>query len=249
MRPISEQVVLVSGASRGIGAAVAKQFSDYGANIVLHYKQSHKEAEDVAQFCRANDSDVLPVAADVNNREAVHRMVDSAIARWGRIDSVIYCSGISKMGLFQDMTEQDYDEVMNTHIRGLFYILQAVSPHLLRQKQGRVVVLSSIWGSTGGAGEVLYSTAKGAVNALTKALAKEWAPSGITVNAIAPGAIDTGMLDSLSPEDKRAVADAIPLDRLGTPADIAHWVTHLCQPESGYTTGQIIHVNGGWFTP
>lgn len=249
MRPIPDQVVLVSGASRGIGAAVAKRFSDFGANIVLHYKQSHTEAEEVAHYCQANGSDVLPIAADVNNRNAVNRMVDSVIARWERIDSIVYCSGIGKMGLFQDMTEQDYDDVMNTHVRGLFYILQAVSPHLLQQKQGRVVLLSSIWGSTGGSGEVLYSAAKGAVNALTKALAKEWAPSGITVNAVAPGAIDTSMLNPLSTEDKRAIADAIPLHRLGTPTEVAHWVTHLCQPESGYLTGQIIHVNGGWFTP
>lgn len=249
MRPLHEQVVLVSGASRGIGRAVAKQLSEYGSNIVLHYKQAHAEAEQVAHDCRDKGSEVLQVAADVTDRQAVHQLVDAIIKRWGRIDSIIYGAGISKVGLFQDMAEQDYDDVMNTHVRGLFYMLQAASPYLLKQKQGRVVIISSIWGSTGGAGEVLYSAAKGAVNGLMKALAKEWAPSGITVNAVAPGAIETDMLTQLDSEDKAATIAAIPIHRLGTPEEIAHWVVQLCQPESAYMTGQILHVNGGWFTP
>ncbi len=249
MRPLAEQVVLICGASRGIGAAVAKRFSAYRATLALHYNQSREKAEEVAQVCRTNGSQVWTVAADVKDREAVKCMVHSALQRWGRIDSVVYCSGISNSGLFQHMSEQDYEDVMNTHVRGLFYVLKAVAPYLLKQKQGRVVCLSSIWGSTGGAGEVLYSAAKGAVNGFVKALAKEWAPSGITVNAVAPGAIDTDMLDSLSREDREATVAAIPLDRLGTPEDVAFWVTHLCSPESGYMTGQILHVNGGWFTP
>lgn len=249
MRPIPEQVVLVCGASRGIGRAVAKRFSEYRSNIVFHYKAAHAEADEAVHYCRAQGSDVLKIAADVTDRDAVNDMVEAAIERWGRIDSVVYCSGISRVGLFQDTSESDYDAVMDTHVRGLYYVLQAVSPYLLKQKQGRVVTLSSIWGSTGGAGEVIYSAAKGAVNALTKALAKEWAPSGITINAVAPGAIDTDMLGVLSKEDKEATTAAIPLDRMGTPEEVAHWVVHLCQPESGYMTGQVVHVNGGWFTP
>lgn len=249
MRPIPEQVVLVCGASRGIGAATAKRFSTYRSNLVLHYKEAHTHVDKVVQFCRKNGSDVLPIAADVNDRDAVTRMVSDAIDRFGRIDSVIYCSGISRVGLFQDMSQDDYDVIMNTHVRGLFYVLQAVAPSMLKRKQGRIVTLSSIWGSSGGAGEVLYSAAKGAINGFTKALAKEWAPSGITVNALAPGAIDTDMLDGVSESDKAATAAAIPLNRFGTADEIAHWAVHLCQPDSGYMTGQVIHVNGGWFTP
>lgn len=249
MRPITEQVVLVCGASRGIGRAIAKRFSDYRAKLVLHYRHNHEQAADVARFCRENGSDVLTVAADVQDTEAVKALVAKAIAYFGRVDSVIYCAGISRMGLIQDMSQDDYESLMNTHVRGLFSVIQAVTPHLLAQRKGRVVALSSIWGSTGGAGEVLYSAAKGAVNAFVKALAKEWAPSRITVNAIAPGAIDTDMCAGWREEDKAATVAAIPLDRLGRAEEVAHSVVHLCQPESGYITGQVIHVNGGWFTP
>lgn len=249
MRPIPEQVVLVCGGSRGIGRAVAERFSTHGSSIVIHYKEQHEQAHEVARHCRDNGSDVLCVAADVCDRGAVFDMVSASIEHFGRLDSIVYCSGISRVGLLQDMAPGDYDALMDTHVRGLFNVAQAAAPHLLAQKQGRIVVLSSIWGSTGGAGEVLYSAAKGAVNAFTKALAKEWAPSGITVNALAPGAIDTGMLDHWDETDIQAITDIIPLDRLGTTAEIAHWVIHLCQPESRYMTGQVIHVNGGWFTP
>lgn len=249
MRPIHEQVVLVCGASRGIGRAVAEQFSKHRASIVIHYKEQHQQAQEVARYCKDNGSDVLCVAADVRDRKAVFDMVSAAVERFGRIDSMIYCSGISRVGLLQDMSQDDYETLMDTHVRGLFHVAQAVASHFLTRKQGRIVVLSSIWGSTGGAGEVLYSAAKGAVNAFTKALAKEWAPSGVTVNALAPGAIATDMLDHLDESDIQALTADIPLDRLGTTAEIAHWVIHLCQPESRYMTGQVIHVNGGWFTP
>lgn len=249
MRPVRKQTVLVCGGSRGIGKAIAKRFGECGANVAIHYKSNHAQAADVARYCQRHGSDVLKIAADVKDRTAVGDMVTAVVKRWGRIDSVIYCSGIAKAGLFQQMTERDYDDVMNTHVRGLFYVLQAASPHMLRQKAGRIVVLSSVWGSTGGANEVLYSAAKGAVNALTKALAKEWAPSGITVNAVAPGAIETDMTGSLDERDKEATVSAIPLDRFGLPEEVAHWVVHLCQPESGYMTGQVLHVNGGWFIP
>lgn len=249
MRPLTDQVVLICGASRGIGAAVAKQFSHHCSRLVIHYHEAHQQAESIAASCRLNDCDVLCYAADVRHRIAVRDMVDSILQKWGRIDSIVYCAGVGKYGLFQNMTEHDFDLLMNTHVRGAFNVLQAAAPALLNERQGRIVLISSIWGSTGGAGEVLYSTAKGAVNAMTKALAKEWAPSGITVNAVAPGAIATEMLDPLTDEDLMEMKAVIPLDRVGEPAEIATWVTHLCQPTSGYMTGQILHVNGGWFTP
>ncbi|WP_054949832.1 elongation factor P 5-aminopentanone reductase [Numidum massiliense] len=249
MRPLSEQVVLVTGASRGIGRAIAEKFSAHGARLALNYLSSHDKAAAVAAHCRNKGSDVLCLAADVRDREAVNRMVQTVLSVWGRIDTVVYNAGISRTGLFQDMSDADYDALMDTHVRGAFHVLQASAPHLLQQKQGRVVVLSSIWGSAGGACEVLYSAAKAALNGLTKALAAEWAPSGITVNAVAPGAVDTDMLQSLSAAERAATAADIPLDRFGTAEEVAHWVLQLCRPESGYMTGQILHVNGGWYTP
>lgn len=249
MRPISEQVVLICGASRGIGRAVAKRFSSRGAKLALHYFQSSEAADTLASDCRLKGSDVYLVRADVTERASVKAMIQRVIDRWHTIDSVIYSAGIGKEGLFQDMTEADYDRVMDVHVRGAFYVLQEVFPYMLRQKAGRVVLMSSVWGSSGAAGEALYSAAKGAVNSLTKALAKEWAPSGITVNAIAPGAVDTDMLSWMDEKDCSVTKSGIPLGRFASPGEIAYWAEQLCEPESRYMTGQILHVNGGWFTP
>ena len=163
-------------------------------------------------------------------------------------DIIVNNAGISHYGLLSDVSEDDWDLVMNTNLKGMFLCTQAFLPHMISQKYGRIVNVSSVWGITGASCEVLYSTAKGGMNAFTKALAKELAPSGITVNAVAPGAVDTSMLHHMNEEDKQLLINDIPIGRLAQPEEIASLVYFVALPESGYITGQVISPNGGWIT-
>jgi 3-oxoacyl-[acyl-carrier protein] reductase len=166
----------------------------------------------------------------------------------GQPPILIHAAGNSLFGLIQDVTDQQYDEIMDTHVRGAYYLVQAILPTLIQKKYGRIIIISSIWGETGGAGEVIYSAAKGAQISMVKALAKELAPSGITVNAVAPGAVETNMLrEQIDDGEQEMLREEIPLGRLGKPEEVASLVKYLCLPESGYITGQVMRINGGWY--
>ncbi len=162
---------------------------------------------------------------------------------------LVHSAGVAgESWVLQDVTDEEYDRVMDTHVRGAVHLTQAILPEMIRRRRGRVILLSSIWGESGGAGEVLYSAAKGALNGLTRALAKEVAPSGVTVNAVAPGAIQTDMLaEQLSGEEQRELSQQIPVGRLGTAEEVATLVSWLCRREAEYLTGQVLHINGGWY--
>ncbi|WP_090638714.1 elongation factor P 5-aminopentanone reductase [Paenibacillus sp. UNC496MF] len=241
--------VLVTGGSRGIGAAIARRFAVENMNVVIHYNQAHEAANETARSCmRLGAANVLTVSADVRSREQLLRMREKLEQRGMVPDIVVNNAGIAHYSMLADVTDDDWDEVMNVNLKGMFLCTQLFMPAMIGQRFGRIINVSSIWGISGASCEVLYSTSKGGMNAFTKALAKELAPSGVTVNAVAPGAVDTVMLDNLDAAEKVALQSEIPVGRFAQPEEIASLVYFLALPESAYITGQIISPNGGWLT-
>lgn len=247
-KPFPQQTVLVTGASRGIGAAIAERFATVGMNVVIHYLQSHEAANETARKCLAHGAKVLTVTADVRSREQVERMKEKLDHHGLVPDILVNNAGVAHYGMLCDVTEEQWDFVLDVNLKGTFLCTQTFMAAMVRQKYGRIINVSSIWGITGASCEVIYSTAKGGINAFTKALAKELAPSGVTVNAVAPGAVDTDMLAGFNAEEKTALQREIPAGRFASPKEIASLVYFLALPESGYITGQIISPNGGWLT-
>ncbi|MBO2944138.1 3-oxoacyl-ACP reductase FabG [Paenibacillus sp. F411] len=248
VKPIGEMTVLVTGASRGIGAAIAERFAAVGMNIVIHYSASHEAANEVARKCMASGAKVLTVSADLKDKEQILRMKEKLLDHGMEPDILVNNAGIAHYGLLSDVSEEEWDELMAVNLKGLFLCAQAFMGRMVSQRYGRIINVSSVWGQSGAACEVLYSTSKGGVNAFTKALAKELAPSGVTVNAVAPGAVDTSMLDHLQGDDLKLLEEEIPVGRLAQPDEISSLVYFLALPESGYITGQVISPNGGWMT-
>ncbi|RXZ77903.1 glucose 1-dehydrogenase [Paenibacillaceae bacterium] len=248
MKPLNEMTVLVTGASRGIGAAIAQRFAAEGMNLVLHYLHSHEEANQTARMCMRSGANVMTVSADLRSREQLLRMREK-LEQSGMVpDILVNNAGISHFGMLSEVSDEDWDNVMNVNLKGMFLCTQLFMPAMIKQKYGRIINVSSVWGISGASCEVLYSTTKGGMNAFSKALAKELAPSGVTVNAVAPGAINTTMNDQLDDNEKAMLAEEIPAGRFGEPKEIASLVYFLALPESSYITGQIISPNGGWIT-
>ncbi|RAL26370.1 elongation factor P 5-aminopentanone reductase [Thermoflavimicrobium daqui] len=249
MKLLQGQTAWITGGNRGIGAGIAIALAEAGANLAIGFREQAEQAEKIVTMCQELGVQAIPVQMDVKDFTAMHEAYQSVRFNLGEPSILIHSAGISQIGLFQDMTQQHYEEVMDVHVRGAFHLIQFGLPSLLKRKSGRIILLSSIWGETGGAEEVLYSAAKGALNGMAKALAKELAPSGITVNAVAPGAIHTQMLNQqLTKDEQYELAKEIPMGRLGTAEEVGSLVRYLCLPEAGYITGQVIHVNGGWHT-
>jgi len=246
--PFNEQTVLITGASRGIGAAIAERFASVGMNVVIHYLQAHEAANEVARRCIARGAKAMTIAADISSKEQLERMKEK-LHKHGMVpDILVNNAGISHYGMLTDVTEEEWDRVMNVNLKGTFLCTQAFMSDMISRKYGRIINVSSIWGISGASCEVLYSTAKGGLNAFTKGLAKELAPSGVTVNAVAPGAVDTDMMAGFDGEERNAIRNEIPAGRFAQPDEIASLVYFLALPESGYITGQIISPNGGWVT-
>lgn len=248
MKPLSEMCVLVTGGSRGIGAAIAERFASLGMKVAIHYLKSHEHANETARRCIARGAETLTVTADLRSREQLQRMNEKLEYHSMMPDILVNNAGIAHYGMLSDVTEHEWDDVMAVNLKGMFLCTQLFIPYMIGQKYGRIINVSSIWGISGSSCEVVYSTAKGGMNAFTKSLAKELAPSGITVNAVAPGAVDTVMLDNLDEGEKQALQNEIPAGRFARPDEIAALVYFLALPESGYITGQIISPNGGWLT-
>ncbi|KIL41399.1 3-ketoacyl-ACP reductase [Gordoniibacillus kamchatkensis] len=247
-KPFPEQTVLVTGASRGIGAAIAVRFASIGMNVVIHYRESHEAANEVARQCMKSGAKVLTVSADIRVKEQIGKMREKLELHGMMPDIVVNNAGIDHYGLLSDITEAEWDDVMAVNLKGTFLCTQAFLPYMLARKYGRIINVSSVWGISGASCEVVYSTAKGGINAFTKALAKELAPSGITVNAVAPGVVDTDMMQNFDPGEKSSLQSEIPAGRFALPDEIASLVYFLALPESSYITGQIISPNGGWLT-
>lgn len=247
-KAFADTTVLVTGASRGIGAAIARRFASVGMKVVIHYLHSHEAANETARACLNSGARVLTVTADVSSREQLLRMKEKMEKHDMIPDIVVNNAGVAHYGLLQDVSEQEWERVMDVNLKGMFLCTQLFMEAMVRQKYGRIINVSSVWGLSGASCEVVYSTAKGGVNAFTKALAKELAPSGVTVNAVAPGVVETAMNANLDSAEKQALQNDIPAGRFAHPDEIASLVYFIALPESGYITGQIISPNGGWHT-
>lgn len=247
-KALSDMTVLITGGSRGIGAAIAERFASVGMNVVIHYLQSHESANEVARKCISYGSKVLTLTADLRSREEIIKMKEKLESHHMMPDILVNNAGITQYSMLSDVSDEDWDRIIDVNLKGVFLCSQIFMPHMISQKYGRIINVSSIWGISGASCEVVYSTTKGGVNAFTKALAKELAPSGVTVNAVAPGAVDTSMLDSLDIQEKEALQHEIPAGRFALPSEIASLVYFIALPESSYITGQVISPNGGWLT-
>lgn len=240
------KTVLITGASRGIGAAAARLFAERGYGVGINYRFSKERAETLATELSALGVSVKTYPADVSIRAEVQRMTADFLRDFGKIDVLVCCAGIARQELFTDVTEADWREMMGVHLDGVFHCCQAVLPDMLHRKAGRIITVSSMWGQVGASCEVAYSAAKAGVIGLTKALAQELGPSGITVNCVAPGVIDTEMNGKLPQEVKDALAEETPLMRMGTPREAAQAIYFLASEGGSFFTGQVLAPNGGF---
>lgn len=238
------KTAIVTGGSRGIGAAIVKMLVEKGYNVVINYNKSVQEAKKMKEEFTSRGYIVEIFKADVSKREEVKKIVEFTIEKFKNIDVLVNNAGISQTKLFTDITDEDWENMVNTNLNSAFYMCQEVVPNMIHNKKGCIINISSIWGITGASCEVHYSVAKAGVDALSKALAKELGPSGIRVNSIAPGIINTDMNKHLNEKEIQEIEDEIPLCKIGKTQDIAKCVKWLIEDE--YTTGQIISVNGGW---
>ena len=238
--------VLITGASRGIGAACARRFARDGWKVAVHYYKSETEALALAEELRAAGAEAVPVRGDLSDPAQAARAVEGAQAALGHLDALVCNAGVAlPVQLLTDTTDDQWRRVMGTDLDGVFHTLRAAVPGMVSRKRGAIVTVSSMWGVTGGSCEAPYSAAKAGVIGLTKALAKELGPSGIRVNCVAPGAIETDMTAFLTPEDRAALADEAPLGRMGTPEEVAEAVRFLAGEEARFITGQVLRVDGG----
>lgn len=239
------KTVLITGASRGIGAETARQFARAGYQVAVNYFRSEEAALALCAELSREGASVLPVRADVSDPEQVAFMVDTVLDNFCQLDILICNAGIAQSKLFSDFTTEEWRRMFAVNVDGVFYCCKAVLPHFIHRKAGKILTVSSMWGQTGGSCEVPYSAAKAAVIGFTKALAKEVGPSGITVNCVAPGVIDTDMNGNLTPADLDALREETPLERIGAPADAAAALLFLASPAGDFFTGQVLSPNGG----
>lgn len=239
------KTALVTGASRGIGRAVALTLAAAGMNIVLNYAGNEQAADETAAAVEKLGVKVLKVRADVADKAAVEAMVAQATEAFGTIDVLVNNAGITRDTLVRRMKEEDWDAVIATNLKGVFLVTQAVAAVMFKQRSGAIINMSSIVGVTGNIGQANYAAAKAGVIGLTKANAKEFAARGITVNAVAPGFIETDMTAGLSERIKESIIAQVPLQRMGKPEEIAAAVAYLASDGARYVTGQVLQINGG----
>ncbi len=239
------KTAIVTGASKGIGYYTALSLSRAGYNVVINYNKSKLEAECLAKAIIAEGGNAITICADVANRQQVDDMVSECLSRFNRVDALINNAGIASQELFTDISIQMWQRMMDVNVNGCFNCAQAVLPHMISEKRGKIVNISSIWGMVGASMEVHYSTSKAAVIGFTKALAKEVGPSNIQVNCVAPGVIQTEMNDNLTKKDLEALVEETPLCRLGSAIEVASCIEFLVSEKSNFVTGQVISPNGG----
>ena len=235
------KVVLVTGGSRGIGSAICRKFAAEGYIVAVNYEKSEEKAKALADELGGR-----AYRADVSDYKQVTEMVDKIEAELGGVDVLINNAAISVVGLFQDMTDEEWDRLFGVNVKGVFHCTKRVLGHMPHEQSGSIVNISSMWGVTGGSCESHYSAAKAAVIGYTRALAKELGPSGIRVNCVAPGTVDTEMNSHLSAEDMEELRDETPIGHIGTPEEIAEAVFFLASEKASFITGEVLNANGGF---
>lgn len=242
----SSKTAIVTGGSRGIGAAAVTLLARNGWRVAVGCLQNPEKAQALCASLEAEGCQVFPFRGDVASAAEMEAFVQTVLDRWGHLDLLVNNAGIAQQKLFTDLTEEDWDRMFAVNTRSLFTCCRAAVPHMVRRHTGNIINVSSIWGQVGASCEVHYSAAKAALIGFTKALAKEEGPSGITVNCVAPGVVETDMMAVFSPEDKAALAEETPLCRLGAPEDVAAAVAFLASDAGAFFTGQVLAPNGGF---
>lgn len=241
----SEKTAVVTGGSRGLGRAICLELARGGANVVLCYAGNEAAANETVAACESLGAKAVAVRCDVSKEDEVKALMDAALKTFGRIDILVNNAGITKDGLLMMMKPEDFDAVIAANLRGAFLCMKAVARQMVKQRYGRIVNLSSVVGLRGNAGQVNYAASKAGVVGMTKSLAKELASRGVTVNAVAPGFIETDMTAAMPQAAKDAMMPTIPMQRLGAPEDVAKAVAFLASDEAAYVTGQVLAVDGG----
>lgn len=245
MNNLCSKNIVITGASRGIGRAIALAFAQPGNNIIINCVKNAEKLNEVKEEITKNGANCLTFTGDISNIDDTHKMFELMHDNFGTTDILINNAGISVIGLFQDMTRTQWDNIINVNLNSVFNCCHFAVPDMIKKHSGKIINISSVWGIAGASCEVAYSSTKGAINAMTKALAKELAPSNIQINAVACGAIDTDMNAFLDEEETACLIDEIPTGRLGKPEEVAAFVKQLCDGNS-YLTGQVIKFDGGW---
>lgn len=247
MGKLDGKVAVVTGASRGIGREIALYLAKEGAKVVVNYSGSEQKALQVVDEINSMGTNAIAVQANISNVDSVANLMDTAIKEFGSIDILVNNAGITRDNLIMRMKEDEWDDVINTNLKGVFLCTKAVTRQMMKQRSGRIINISSVVGVLGNAGQANYVAAKAGVIGLTKTTARELASRNILVNAIAPGFITTEMTDSLPEDLKNAMLSQIPLSKLGQPEDIAKAVVFLASDDASYMTGQTLHIDGGMY--
>lgn len=242
---LNGKTAVVTGGSRGIGKAIALKLTELGANIVLNYNSSIGAVEEVIKEIEEMGGSAIAVQGDVSVFDHAERIIKTAVEKFGSLDILVNNAGITKDGLLIRMKEEDFDRVVDVNLKGAFNCIRHASAVMLKQRRGRIINISSVVGVTGNAGQVNYAAAKAGIIGVTKSAARELASRGITVNAVAPGYIETDMTQVLPEKTKELIKTGIPLKRMGKPEDVAEAVAFLASECAAYITGQVIHVDGG----
>ena len=242
---MKESVALVTGGSRGIGRAICLELARQGAAVAINYAGNEAAAQETVEACRALGAQAEAFQADVADPAACEELVKAVKERFGRVDILVNNAGITRDGLLMTAKAEDFDQVLDTNLKGAYFCMKAASKLMMRQRYGRIVNLSSVVGLRGNPGQTGYAASKAGILGLTKAAAKELATRGVTVNAVAPGFIDTDMTAVLPENAKNAMLSTIPMGKPGAPEDVAQAVAFFAQPASAYITGQVLCVDGG----
>ncbi|MDO4274461.1 MAG: 3-oxoacyl-[acyl-carrier-protein] reductase [Eubacteriales bacterium] len=242
---LKDKVALVTGASRGIGREIALTLAKEGAAVIVNYNGSQERAREVKETIEAQGGQAYLYQCNVSDFAACETMVKDIIKEFGRVDILVNNAGITRDNLIMKMKEEDFDAVLNINLKGTFNTIRHLSRQMLKQRSGKIINISSVSGILGNAGQANYAASKAGVIGLTKTMARELASRGITVNAVAPGFVDTEMTEVLSGDVKEAACGQIPLGRFGKPSDIANMVAYLASEKADYITGQVISVDGG----
>lgn len=242
---LTDKVALVTGGSRGIGKAVCVELAKLGAKVVVNYAANASAAEDVVAICKSYNVEALAIKANVSNAKECEELVKSVIQRFGKIDILVNNAGITKDNLILRMTEEEFDSVIDTNLKGVFLCSKYAARFMLKKRSGRIINISSVVGICGNAGQVNYAASKAGLIGMTKSLAKELASRNITVNAVAPGFIETDMTKSLKEESTDILLQTIPLNRFGSAKDVADGVAFLAGESASYITGHVLNIDGG----